>query len=366
VKSAFQKPVVAAVIVGVISVTAWLLKERWEGTDAPGKHLYDEVGIIRNAEPFERTLLALFDESDVDVRIVFTKLANLSPEEAALQWMQKLNIGGRGRDARGVLFLYDVPGRRLRVEVGYGLEAYFPDAFVSYLMNDHIRDFFSAGDPSTGLGLTLRILHHRIRAAALGLDFDPRVIEKVRSRSNLSGGAGASSGVALGEGGTAFLHAKVDEVTRAYFSPQETPEATYQRYLEWLATAFDPSVTLFTPASRSYMAKLPVTKGYFDFILLTEYGRPYKIDTSGNLALLYFTNDPLVSPHFFRQREGKWEMDIVAEVRDTQETAGLYIWSYRGRDDDFSSAFRKTLINIGGYVRLADGDNRALPIRHSR
>jgi hypothetical protein len=34
----------------------------------------------------------------------------------------------------------------------------------------------------------------------------------------------------------------------------------------------------------------------------------------GDLATLYFTDDPLVSPHFFRRTSAGWVMDILADV----------------------------------------------------
>jgi uncharacterized membrane protein YgcG len=349
-------------------VAAWSLGEGRGHPKPPiERRLYDQAGLLGQHQDFENTLRAIFDESDVDIRIVVAEsLGNVPLEEAALKWMQALDIGGKSREERGVLFLYDMAGQRLRVEVGYALEAYLPDAFVSYLVTDHVRDFFGAGDPTTGLGLTLRMLHHQIRAAVLGHEFDPRVLSETRARRVPSGGAGVSAPIAIGRGPGGFARAQLDAETLATFGPQDAPAGTYRRYLAWLATGFDPSVPLFTAESRAYLARLPMTRAYFDYLLFSEYGRRYQVDLRGDLALLYFTDDPLVSPHFFRARNGRWEMDLVAEIRDTQEMAGAYTWHYRGRGDDFSSAFSDQLVPLKGYVRLRRGDNTPLPIRHAR
>jgi ankyrin repeat protein len=57
-------------------------------------------------------------------------------------------------------------------------------------------------------------------------------------------------------------------------------------------------------------------------------------------------------------------MDVVAQVRNTvNRSGGIYSWDYRGRDDDFTRAFQDKLVNINGYVRIVDGDNRPIPTR---
>jgi len=45
----------------------------------------------------------------------------------------------------------------------------------------------------------------------------------------------------------------------------------------------------------------------------------YKIVERENLAILYFTSTPFMSPHIFIKENGKWQMDILAEVYNTRE-----------------------------------------------
>ncbi len=60
-------------------------------------------------------------------------------------------------------------------------------------------------------------------------------------------------------------------------------------------------------------------------------------------------------------------MDMVAEVRDMVERVGaIYTWDYRGQGDRHTQTFSDLLINLQGYRRFRDGDNRALVIRGSR
>ena len=368
--------VAAAALVLVLAAAAIGV---WRFASGP-RHLYDEAGLIREDDRprFEQYLGLIAQESDVDLRFVFVKSLGDQPlEAAAVDRMQRLGIGGRGSEARGALLLYDAGGRRLRIEVGYGLEEYFPDAFVGYLMHDHARAFFESGDLSLGLRLTIRILHDRIRSAILGDPFVPSALGLIRRARALSGGAGASAPMAVGRattgpasGGPAsggFLRATLEPEVRAELRAGDTPEETYRRYLDWLARGeFDPAVAIFTPESRGLLSTLSMTRGYFDWILLTEHGRAFRADRRGALALLTFTDDPLLSPHFLRRTAGGWKMDIAAEVRNTRNrVGGPFAWDYVGRSDDFSRAFADRLVTIDGVVRIAGGDNRKLATRGS-
>ena len=148
-------------------------------------------------------------------------------------------------------------------------------------------------------------------------------------------------------------------------------EAAHRRQQEWLALGCrDVDVPLFTQQSRSYLRTLPFSPAFCAYLLANEYGRRYEIDERGDLALLYFTNDPFVSPHFLRRTPEGWQIDVVAEVANTQEAVGLwYTWRLRVSGDDFSRVFadRYTpMLGIPGaddFYRVAGGDNRALVIR---
>ncbi len=272
-------------------------------------------------------------------------------------------IGGKTREERGTLLLYDFNGKRLRVEVGYGLEGFFPDVFVSYLIHDHAPAFFSAGDVSVGLRLLIRMLHYRIRQAVLGNEFDPTVLTAIRRQGHLSGGAGASAAMPSSRQGDIFRMATKQE--REYYSAQPTPEEVFQKYLEWLlAGQFIPVVDIFTKESQGLLATLPMSKAYFHYILLRDYGKQFKIDTRGNVAMLYFTNDPLLDPFHFVKGEKGWQLDMYTGVIGAANySGGVYTWGLNGQDNVYTRTFADKLVNIKGFIRIADGDNRELPIR---
>jgi tetratricopeptide (TPR) repeat protein len=98
----------------------------------------------------------------------------------------------------------------------------------------------------------------------------------------------------------------------------------------------------------------------------------------GDLAILFFTNTPLVSAHLFRRFPDGWRLDIAAEIQDTREfVGGPFTWGMMLTGDDYSSAFSDLFADFGpmggpasGYraqptrlLRPARGDNRPLPTR---
>ena len=364
-----------AVAIGVIIFSIWkfsLVKEIVRDFFAT-RHVYDEVSILAKHDfiQFEQYTKWILHESDIDIRLFFVKnTGNKTIEELAIEKVQALGIGGKSREERGLLLLYDFEGKKLRIEVGYALEEYFPDAFVGYLVHDHARDFFaisSPGDFVIGLNLLIRMLHYRIREEVLGNKFDPRVVEIIRHQGYLSGGAGISALIPPGGQYEISWQPAIAEKDRQEYSPQPTPKAAYEKYLEWLmAGKYDPRIELFTPRSQKYLKSLPMTKAYFHYWLIQEFGKKYEICTRKDAALLYFTNDPLVGPHFFRRTDKGWQMDMVAEVGNTRNlVGGVYSWDYCGRDDIYTRTFSDKLINIRNHIRIAGGDNRELSIRGS-
>ncbi len=355
----------AVALLATAAAAVWKLGgvERLGSRQSP---VIDRAGLIppQDVPRFNEYIHWILRESGVEIRLVLLPGLDGRPIDAvATELMDRLKIGGRAGQERGLLLLYDMQGRRMRVEVGYGLEGWFPDSFVNYLVEDHARMFFSSGDVSLGLRLMLRLVQHRIREAVLGNDFDPRVLPLVQSLAHYSGGAGASATVGLRD------HA-ADAPGAAHADPVATssggsPTETYYRYLEWLSRwPPNPRVDLFTPGSRGYLSALKLSRAYAEFILMGEYGKRFRVVERDGLALIYFTGTPFVSPHFLVRQDGRWQMDLVAEVRNTRElVGGEYTWDYRGKDDSYTSAFADLLTTLNGVRRFRDGDNRPLVIR---
>lgn len=332
------------------------------------QRLHDETGLFseRDRELFQEQLYFIYHESDIDIRIVFmNEIRGKTIEEAAVDKMNELKPGNRSREERGVLIIFDISKSKMRIEVGYGLEYYFPDIFVNYLMQDHTRLFFANDNLALGLRLMIRLLHDRIHEAKLGGTFDPECLEILRTRGFLSGGAGATTVLEGTDPSDKKKEAPVTEIEKEDFLPQPTPDETYKEYISWLMTGqMNPDVSLFTPHSRQYLSSLIISKAYFHHILIGEYNKKYDFYIKGDLALQYFTDTPLVNPHFYVKKGDAWQMDIAAEVYYIRgRIGGIFTWDYGGSNDEYTKAFMDKFINIKNYIRIIDGDNRELPIR---
>jgi hypothetical protein len=349
------------------AATHFLTGESGEGPALP-QRIYDEAGVISaNHElALEGHLHGIFTESDLDVRVLTVKdTGRLSLEDFAIAKMQELGIGAEDREERGVLVVFDITNNRVRIEVGYGLEGYFPDSFINYLIRSHLTSHFSNANYAIGIELLLRILHMRIREAVLGMKFDPTVLEVIHQRAYLSGGAGASGATRDQDRQIPYWRGTIDARSKEKFVPQPTPEAWHDAYLDWLVTGvFDPYVDIFTKESQQFFAAAPMTQAYWEQMLLVEYGKRFKSDVRGNLAILYCVDSPLIGPYLLIKGTKGWQMNIVAEVIDTVDVVGgAYTWFWRGTGDKYTREFSDRLILVDGVVRIKGGDNRRLPTR---
>ncbi len=320
-----------------------------------------------DAQRLDQYLSWVFAENGADIHMVFVRdVPNGDLESFSLSRAREIGIG-RESDRHGMLFVYDVKGEHLRIEVGPQLEGVFTDSFVGYLMRDHARAFFAARNPELGLRLTLFMILNRLHEAALGMTYNPAAVSFITDSVRLAAGAGATARVTLGGDSSLFIGGKASAVERTRFAAQPTVEAAFRRYLEWLRDGgFRIDVALFTDRSQEFLRTLPMTKAYNDYILMGEYGHAYTVDERDDMALLTFTDTPLASPHLFHRSPQGWQLDIAAEARDAPNLiGGEYTWALAPvrRGDGYSERFADRWINVSGIYRLSGGDNRPLPVR---
>ena len=84
--------------------------------------------------------------------------------EYAVKLFEKQGLGERGKD-NGLLVLLAVEERRVRVEVGYGLEPYITDGFAGETSRQVMTPFFRQGDYGGGLEAGVARLVGRIAEA---------------------------------------------------------------------------------------------------------------------------------------------------------------------------------------------------------
>jgi uncharacterized protein len=114
-------------------------------TDMPAALRPETIGQLNSAiSEAERT-------SGVEMAVVVIKsLDGLSVEEAAVKLFELWGIGKKRQD-NGLLLLWSTGDRRVRVEVGYGLEGALPDGKVGAILDTYVIPQFKAGNFDQGL-----------------------------------------------------------------------------------------------------------------------------------------------------------------------------------------------------------------------
>jgi uncharacterized protein len=114
-------------------------------TDVPGALRADTVARLNaTIGDLERTTGA---EMAV---VVIGSLDGLSVEETAAKLFELWGIGKKDKD-NGLLFLWSTGDRRVRVEVGYGLEGILPDGKVGAILDAYVIPQFKAGQFDEGV-----------------------------------------------------------------------------------------------------------------------------------------------------------------------------------------------------------------------
>ncbi len=81
---------------------------------------------------------------------MISTLGNESLEDYSMQLAEKNKIGEKGKD-NGVLLLIVKDDRKIRIEVGYGLEGSLTDAESKMIIEKDIKPFFRNGDFYAGI-----------------------------------------------------------------------------------------------------------------------------------------------------------------------------------------------------------------------
>ncbi|MCX5902106.1 MAG: TPM domain-containing protein, partial [Proteobacteria bacterium] len=105
------------------------------------------------------TALKKFDDSTSN-QIVFLMISALngsSLEDFTFQTATKNQIGSK-KNNNGILFFIAKDDRKMRIEVGYGLEGTLPDALTSSILRNEVRPYFKQGDYYSGIAAGLNAI----------------------------------------------------------------------------------------------------------------------------------------------------------------------------------------------------------------
>lgn len=120
---------------------------------APRGWVNDFAGVMDSHDVERLTAALSVFEQQTGIEVAVVTLSNVPEgdiERAAVDLFKEWGIGKRGQD-NGVLILCSVGDRRIRIEVGYGLEHVLTDAKNGRLIDEVIVPRFRSGDLSGGL-----------------------------------------------------------------------------------------------------------------------------------------------------------------------------------------------------------------------
>jgi uncharacterized protein len=153
------------IVATAIVVCAALTGAALEIPPAPDRWFTDKAGIVsptegdllnRKLESFEQSSGAQF------IIYVFPSLENESLEDFTIRAVDRWKVGQAKYDNGLVLFVF-VQEKKVRVEVGYGLEGTVTDAFSSRVIRNEIAPAFSQGQYAQGLNRAADALIAQIR-----------------------------------------------------------------------------------------------------------------------------------------------------------------------------------------------------------
>lgn len=156
------KPIISALI---LCTTAALAQN---SLPEPTGRVNDFANVMDSAsrEKTEAVISDLETRTSAEMAIVTIKsLDGESVEEYANRLFNKWGIG-KSKKNNGVLLLVAVDDRKLRIEVGYGLEGAVPDGFAGDVIRNTIVPYFKAGRFGDGIYAGALRLAHRIEEDA--------------------------------------------------------------------------------------------------------------------------------------------------------------------------------------------------------
>ena len=134
-----------------ILVLAWAIAP---AAAVAGEYVMDEADIIgaeaeQRIEALSAELEAATPGAELAVLTV-PSLEGASIEEFAEERFERLGVGAEDAD-NGVLLVVAVEDRRMRIEVGYGLEGALPDALAGDVIDTDLTPRFKEGDFTGGI-----------------------------------------------------------------------------------------------------------------------------------------------------------------------------------------------------------------------
>ncbi len=140
---------------------------------APAGFVNDNAGVLSGGARAQIEALLEEIERKTTAEVVVVTVNTTYPltiEQYAVELFQKWGIGKRGKD-NGALMLVAVDDRKVRIEVGYGLEGAITDLHSKIIIQDLVVPAFKKGNYDLGISSGVVMLAKMIRDE-YGVDLD--------------------------------------------------------------------------------------------------------------------------------------------------------------------------------------------------
>ncbi|MDF7807891.1 TPM domain-containing protein [Pontiellaceae bacterium B12219] len=129
-----------------------------------GVAVYDYANVISASD--KRQLESMIDELEqkTGAEIAVVTLQSLDGgqiDDFTNRLFEKWGVGQKGKD-NGLMFLAAMQDRKMRIEVGYGLEGAIPDSKAGRIRRDVITPYFKANQPGKGITAGIAVLSQEI------------------------------------------------------------------------------------------------------------------------------------------------------------------------------------------------------------
>lgn len=159
----------------------------------PTGHVNDFASVLsaQSRNRLENLLTTLNAQTGVEIAVVTWPALNDAPiDDVSMGIAEQWKIGKKGQD-NGLLFLIAPNDRKMRIEVGYGLEPILPDAMTGRIQDNDVIPEFRAGNMDAGIvngteaivGIIAK--HYKLNPEDLNLKASPNVRTKQSKQSPL-------------------------------------------------------------------------------------------------------------------------------------------------------------------------------------
>lgn len=156
-------------LIGVLLLSATLAAAAEKVFPAPVGYVNDFANVMEPSSKERLSFLLTRIEGSGAAEIAVVTIPSMEElgfadiEEAAVKLFEEWGIGKKGRD-NGVLILAAIKERKVRIEVGYGLEGQIPDGAAGEIIRKGIVPFFKKQRFGEGLYNGVLLIAERINA----------------------------------------------------------------------------------------------------------------------------------------------------------------------------------------------------------